>query len=243
MHLHAWNTPPEYELPVIQPGHPYLIEYPVEIMEEKVEFMTSLIKKRCGIDPVTHRSGRWAMNQQYYDLLIKHGYKVDCSVTPHINWKPSVGRTKGACGSDYTDQPESVYMVSNSEHTGNIMEVPMTIRHKKIWISPENRSLINYARSAYHMIRGVDLWMRPMGDNLNALKKLITSEKDSEYMMFMIHSSELMPGGSPTFRTEESIEILYQNLEEIFSLLSQTYKGCTLREFYYEKMGQEKIKE
>lgn len=30
-------------------------------------------------------------------------------------------------------------------------------------------------------------------------------DSDEEYAEFMIHSSELMPGGSPSFRTETNI--------------------------------------
>ena len=38
-------------------------------------------------------------------------------------------------------------------------------------------------------------------------------------VQFALHSSELMPGGSPTFRTEDSIERLYEDLEALFAYL------------------------
>ena len=37
---------------------------------------------------------------------------------------------------------------------------------------------------------------------------------------FMLHSSEFMPGGSPTFRTVEQIEILYAHLGKLFAHLA-----------------------
>ena len=80
MHLHAWSTPPEYELDIVQNGAPYLIEYPIEVMEEKIAVMTDAIKK-IGITPISHRAGRWAMNEKYFNLLAKYGYLIDCSVT------------------------------------------------------------------------------------------------------------------------------------------------------------------
>ena len=49
--------------------------------------------------------------------------------------------------------------------------------------------------------------------------------------MFMLHSSEMMPGGSPTFKTQESIEILYRDLERLFQHVSKNYEGITLREY------------
>ena len=51
----------------------------------------------------------------------------------------------------------------------------------------------------------------------------------------MIHSSELMPGGSPTFKTENDIENLYSDLKMIFKDLSSFCKGKTLSEYAVEK--------
>ena len=49
--------------------------------------------------------------------------------------------------------------------------------------------------------------------------------------MFMLHSSELMPGGSLTFRTEAQIEHLYRELAAIFGKArSLGYTGATFRE-------------
>ena len=63
------------------------------------------------------------------------------------------------------------------------------------------------------------------------IDKVLTS--DDKYLMFMLHSSEMMPGGSPTFGTEESIEKLYLDLGKIFDKIAPNFKGITLRD--YEK--------
>ena len=52
--------------------------------------------------------------------------------------------------------------------------------------------------------------------------------------MFMIHSSELMVGGSPTFRTVESIEKLYDDMEVLFDKIKMYYEGETLRDYICE---------
>ena len=83
----------------------------------------------------------------------------------------------------------------------------------------------------YHFLKGKQMWFRPMNYNLNDIKKLILLERDSDYLMFMIHSSELMPGGSPKFKTKESIEEFYDVVTEIFEIVSKTHEGCTLREY------------
>ena len=46
MHLHAWNTPPLYDLEASDnPGAPYLIEYPDDVMNAKIETMTRIISE------------------------------------------------------------------------------------------------------------------------------------------------------------------------------------------------------
>lgn len=56
-----------------------------------------------------------------------------------------------------------------------------------------------------------------------------------DYVEFMLHSSEFMPGGSPTFKTEQDIEVLYRDLEQLFDWLQQRTVGMTLAEYYQLK--------
>ena len=59
----------------------------------------------------------------------------------------------------------------------------------------------------------------------------IVSE-DSDYAMFMLHSSEMMPGGSPSFPDGKSIEALYQCIEKLFCYAKQCgYVGCKLSDY------------
>jgi hypothetical protein len=53
-----------------------------------------------------------------------------------------------------------------------------------------------------------------------------------DHMEFMLHSSELMPGGSPAFKDSWEIERLYESLEILFEDLSAWCRGTTLKEFH-----------
>src|SRR5581483_11182584 len=53
-----------------------------------------------------------------------------------------------------------------------------------------------------------------------------------DYVEFMLHSSELMPGGSPTFSSMASIERLYRDIERLFEHAQRRFGGQTLREYY-----------
>lgn len=232
MHLHAWNNPPNFAMPVAEKGLPYLIEYPKSVMEEKIKVMDSLLTEKFGVKPVSHRAGRWAMNQDYFDLLIKYGYKVDCSITPHIDWRTSVGMTKGSVGSNYENEVGTPRVISNGQGA-TILELPVTvgIEHSFDW------KLVRHPRKAFRelkkSIHGKIVWIRPNGKNLKQMLQYVDSlaKSDFPYAMFMIHSSELMPGGSPTFKTEESIERLYEHMLILFTEIRKNFEGETIRDF------------
>lgn len=237
MHLHAWSTPPFYSLPIQEKGAPYLIEFADEIMEEKISVMTEIIKQRTGITPVSHRSGRWATDSRYFSMLDRYGYLVDCSVTPHESWKSSMGQTQNFGGTDYTRFPERPYIIQET----NLLEVPVTVRIVHSLIFEDNLSVRNIARSFYRIYRGQNLWCNPNRTGLQGLKSIakhisLSSKEGDDYLMFFTHSSQLMPGGSPQYRTKESIEELYKKLEYAFHYISQMYTGVTLREYRQKKI-------
>lgn len=234
MHLHAWSTPPEYRLDIKETGAPYLIEYPPDIMEEKIAVMTEKIKARTGITAVTHRAGRWAMNETYFQLLKKYGYQVDCSVTPHEDWSSHVGATAGSAGSNYTDSPERAYWL-DSEKT--LLEVPLTVRRTHRFFMPKQPSVRRLAGSLKRTVLGDTLWVRPGHSSEKQINYLVdqVAASSDEYLMFMLHSSELMPGGSPKFRTKESIEELYRLLQKLFANIALSFTGITLKDYYSER--------
>lgn len=229
MHLHAWNTPPEYKLESKTKERSYLLEYPIDIMEKKIENLDLLLTDKFVIKPVSHRSGRWAINNEYLNLLKKYGYKIDCSVTPNINWKNSLGET-GIPGSDYRKCPKKPYMINDG-----ILEVPMTIRKIHIFRKNKVESLKGFIKEFGHFVLGKKQWVRPdkTFTKEEIIKLIDNCNKNNEYIMFMIHSSELMPGGSPNFITNSDIEKLYSLIEQIFMYIySLGYTGTTLRDYY-----------
>ncbi len=231
MHLHAWNTPPEYNLGNIlpNPGAPYLIEYPYEIMDQKISTMTTLLEDTFEMKVDTHRAGRWATDDRYYELLRRHGYSFDCSVTPHVDWSSHQGESLGSEGSDYTNASERPY-----ELLDGLNEIPCTVRVSHRFFKPARPSLKGYAGSCYRKLKGELIWLRPDGYNLEKMLWLLDAvyaDPSLDYIMFMLHSSELMPGGSSTFKTQESIEHLYKDINKVFSVASNDFVGMTIGEY------------
>jgi hypothetical protein len=73
-------------------------------------------------------------------------------------------------------------------------------------------------------------WLRPNRHNGKRLLRIleIAKQEGRDHVEFMLHSSELMPGGSPIFPTERSIEGLYADMEALFSAASGQFEGMTL---------------
>ncbi len=240
MHLHAWNSPPLTPLTDDDMRYkPYLIEYPLKQMRNKVGFITHLLEDRFHTKILSHRAGRWAFNEDYAAILLEYGYQVDCSVTPRMNWAFSSGAPQGQGGTDYRHFPSHAYLIDLQNiacaGTSSLLEVPMSIHYK-------HTKLINGLKQRYDYLRGKQrpsslYWLRPRGGNLTQMQQVVqrSLEEGNDFVEFMIHSSELMPAGSPTFKTVQDIEILYQDLEQLFGWLQEKTQGMTLTEYYHYK--------
>ena len=204
MHLHAWNSPPIVPLTTDDLHHqPFLTEYPDEVMEAKVDQITRLLRGRFGSGVVSHRGGRWAMDTRYARLLARHGYLVDCSVTPHVDWRGTRGAPEGHGGPDYRGFPTAPYRMdlARIDHPGDspLLEVPMTVRPSRL----QHRLPLAYAVPGLRRLawrhRPPLLWMYPDGRNLHGLRELVRQVRaePGAHLELVLHSSELMPGGSP----------------------------------------------
>jgi len=239
MHLHAWNSPPL--VPLTSDDfrfHPYLIEYPKQAMKEKIRTLTCLLEDRFDQKMVSHRAGRWGFDGCYAAMLLDEGYRVDCSVTPGIDWGGNLGDPRGNGGSDYTAFPDRPYFLSPSNislpATSVLLEVPMTTRLSGLYRRAGWAYRIPLLRRVVNKLsRGVS-WMYPAENKLDAMLQVARGARadGAAHVEFMLHSSELMPGGSPSFRNASDIERLYESLETLFEDLSTWCRGTTLKEFH-----------
>lgn len=228
LHIHAWNSPPLQPLTADDYLHqPYLTEYPEALLREKVRFMTDHLEQVFERKMLSHRGGRWAFDRIYARVLVDNGYRVDCSVTPHVSWRNCKGDPAGSGGADFSCAPEAPYYVELGPDAPRLLELPMTILRRsrptpEVWV----RAALN--RQLYRTD-----WMRPTGRNLPALLRVVrdVAAQRRDYLQFTLHSSEFMAGGSPTFRTERDIEQLYRDLEILFEAVSRDFVGATLSGF------------
>jgi hypothetical protein len=243
MHLHPWNTPPNDSLTSDDlTFQPYLVEYPESAIRDKVALMTDMLGETFGVPIRSHRAGRWAFNETYARVLIDCGYAVDCSVTPNVSWRDNVGDPAGQGGTDYREFPGRAYWVDpddiRRDGTSRLLEIPMSIRPcrfasvKRIRQRCGERALISRVLSR---LVPRYTWFRPRRGNLAEMLGILrwVKRQGIDYVEFILHSSEFMPGGSPTFVTEADIERLYESLEELFqAATSASFQGATLIEYH-----------
>lgn len=234
MHLHAWNSPPSTPLTEDDLHHqPYLIEYPAPVITAKVDYMTHLLQDTFGVPIESHRAGRWSFNSTYARILVEHGYKVDCSVTPTVSWATTKGNPTGNGGTDYSRYPAAAYFVDLDDlsrpGSGPLLEVPMTIL-------PLGSVALFRARNRLSRLPGLarlkkrGSWLRSTPGNLQELLALVDVARRSKvsHLEFMLHSSEFMPGANPHFTSKSSIDALFGDLEVLFGTISHSFDSWTL---------------
>ena len=246
MHLHAWNSPPLD--PLTQDDfqyQPYLTEFPESAMREKVRRLTRLLEERFNRKMVSHRGGRWALDGRYVSVLLAEGYRVDCSVTPGIDWRSSPGAIGGGGGPDFRTCPGRPYFLSTEDvatpSAQGLLEVPMTVRASNDFAWFPWVYSVPLVRRVANRVSPAISWLCPAqptltGDLDRHLEVMLAVARAARldrppHLEFMLHSSELMPGGSPTFRTGDDIEKLYEYLERLFADVATWSSGATLAEF------------
>ena len=241
-HLHAWNSPP---LTGDDTGHKaYLIEYPDEVMRSKFDYLHKLLEDTFGVPMQSHRAGRWAFDKRYAALLAEYGYQVDCSVTPFVDWRATKGRLDGQGGTDYRHFPAHAYFMDlqQIDRAGDstLLQVPMSTR-------PKHAPWVNALKQGFDQLRGKSprapsiQWLRSKRNNLAQMQQTAErclAEPGADYVEYMLHSSEFMPGGSPTFDSAIRIESLYLELEQFFAWIAQRCQGATLSEYYQLKLAE-----
>ncbi len=115
--LDAVAIPPLVDLsPLIEGRRPFFTEFPESVMDEKLAWFTSTLEMTMEHKPITIRAARPSVDDRYYTLLAKHGYKIDLTVVPHAKIDTS----------DFTGYSEKPYLTPQG-----ILEIPRTVRRRK----------------------------------------------------------------------------------------------------------------
>ena len=243
-HLHPWATPPFSLWDRGETGAAYPSELPSGVFARKLECLTVLLARKLGESPRSYRAGRWGLSAAHIPILLQLGYIVDCSVTPLLSWGDPGARERGQ---DFSDAPVRPYFMAwgdpAREGASGLLEVPVTIvctnglmrRSPLLRAAYRRYRKTSSARLLNRMFSIAPRWFRPFSDmSVARLRAVYDTARRLELPVveMMFHSSELMPHGSPHNPTVESVERLYERLEQIFAYLAQQRaEGVTLSAF------------
>jgi len=237
-HLHPWSTPPQSRR---DKYHRYPSDLSDDELNAKLTVLTDEIKKNFGKSPTSYRAGRWGFDKRQENLLSKLGYRVDSSITPSIDWSSHIGDPEKSGGPDFRKEMSGLHLLDSG-----ILEIPMTILPTGIIRNLSNPVVFfihslkdNLLRKVLNRIFTRTKWMRVFNNTKKEDWQNIYKSAEVNNLgviQFMIHSSELMPGGSPYSKTHENVEFIYKSIEELFKYMkAKAVTASTLssiRDFY-----------
>lgn len=219
-HLHAWTCPPfdGERVDIVN----YQKDLSRERQREKLLRLGGAIESELGVHSLTHRAGRFGLDEVGFDLLEELGYTVDSSVAPLIDLRADSGPDyRGALQRPYAPRPGSWLRAGA---TRPLLEVPVGIALTRALPAPLRWAYLHSPRAL--KIRGllskdylgwVDLfWLYPTQYGVAEMKRAAEALRGagSSVWTLFLHSSELSPGQSPYTRSEEEVDSLLLRIDE-----------------------------
>jgi hypothetical protein len=79
-HLHPWCNPPYFG--EVGEAESHVVNLPVEQVSQKLDALMESIETGFGVKAKAFRTGRWGINKNVMELLVKSGINLDSSVYP-----------------------------------------------------------------------------------------------------------------------------------------------------------------
>jgi hypothetical protein len=79
-HLHPWCNPPYFG--EVGEAESHVVNLPVEQVSQKLDALMTCLETGFGVKPKSFRTGRWGIDKNVMELLVKSGITADSSVYP-----------------------------------------------------------------------------------------------------------------------------------------------------------------
>ena len=217
LHIHPWNTPPLSAAAAVPARESFLHNLPWPVQQAKLDSTLAAFRE-ANLHPTSFRGGRYSTSPQIQDHLRRHGVWVDCSVLPGTTWADD-----GA--PDYRHRNLApVRRAPDEVHAKPVWELPLTFGNT----STDQRrgaKLLQAADSALgRALRLTGLmdrlgivsrcWLNfenPLGERMLRFLEVLRVQRPP-FVSFTLHSSSLLPGGSPYNRTAADVERMLTRL-------------------------------
>lgn len=214
-HVHAWTRSWPFPVPDLDSEERLVRamthQLGAEIEEKMLDHTCRVLRNTLGVEPTSHRGGRWSLGPNTPRALANCGIKVDSTVTPGRSWKSR--ESKLVDGPDFASAPRYPFYLNNNNSITNeltsgadfdgdsnsVLELPVG----SAWFPHAARNLMrkpwqqSVARRLGRVLRlriG-HRWLRPTATSLDDMKATMLDLRCHRVpvWVFMIHSSELVP--------------------------------------------------
>lgn len=210
--LHSWVTPP-FAPP--QPGDSFPGNLPPALEEAKLATLTECLTQAFGTRPIAYRAGRYGIGPATAEALVRHGYRLECSMRARYDYSD-------------TDGPDFSAIGNRAFRYQGLIEVPLTtvftgsLRRGGRWLHPL-LGRAPYARGAaarLGLLQRIALTPEdmPIDEALRAVRTAIEID-DERLLSFSFHSPSLVPGHTPYVRDPEGLDRFWTWWERMFALL------------------------
>ncbi|MCS6865146.1 MAG: hypothetical protein RMJ56_05265 [Gemmataceae bacterium] len=231
MHIHPWNTPPLQAVDRVRVRDSFLHNLPTDWATAKLETVYRAFRE-AGLQPVSFRGGRYSTSPVIQQWLREHGFVADASILPFTTWADD-----GA--PDYRHR--DLFPVRCAGQPP-LWELPLSLGYTRrpfaFW-----RRVHAAAAGPLRPLRGVavlaklgiveKVWLNfenPLGEQMGKLCQILT-RMGVPYLCFTMHSSSLLPGGSPYAPNPSAVERLFRKLETTLEYLSHNrhFRPATIK--------------
>lgn len=229
-HCHPWNTPPFKEN--LNNFNSMLCNLPSDLVHEKIRVLHVELEKRWGIRSRCFRSGRWGFGPGVGKALEALGYGIDTSITPFQDWR-------AYDGPDFSDAPSRPYRfhphdIFAEAPDGTLLEVPAMIgffQENFERCARAYKKILYSALSRYRVIGLLDRlrvlnfrWLSPEKSNAGDMIRLSRTfiRKGYAYLHMSFHSTSLLPGATPYFKTQDDVDAFLNNIEKFLIFVHES---------------------
>ncbi len=188
--LHPWVNPPFDEEPI--PANSFAGNLPRALEEAKLVALTEAIEAAFGARPTAYRAGRYGLGPASFELLAKHGYRLDSSMRPGFDYAPDGG-------------PDFSALDNHAFRAGGIVELPLTTvytgaargagagLYRAAGAIPKGRGVLARLR----LLQRIPLTPEdiPVREALQAIR--VAVDDGVRVLSFAFHSPSLVPGHTP----------------------------------------------
>jgi hypothetical protein len=245
-HFHTWTR--RWPFPVPDLGNPpiHATAHGLgQVLEERMlTYTCKSLERAFGVRPISYRGGRWSLNGDSIQSLVRCGIRVDSTVTPGISWED--GRHLLLDGPDFRRFPRHPFFLRGSTlepraDGGEVLELPVGASFQSGPCADGGDGLLPRAiRKALRVVgRPVGwVWLRPTFMSRSELRACLDSLRNDSVPVWvaMIHSSEIAPCKHlPDQKAVQRFRRRCLDLVEDARALGAT--GATLHEVYglYER--------